>query len=42
LWLRDAAFSIEMSLVRQPYAPDVEHESERAYIFARRPLEPVS
>ena len=36
LLLRDAGFSIEMSLVRQPYAPDVEHQSQRAYIFARK------
>ncbi len=34
--LRDAAFTIEMSLVRQPYAPDVEHQSQRAYILARK------
>lgn len=40
--LRDAGFSIEMSLVRQPYAPDVEHQSQRAYILARKPPEPVS
>ena len=35
--LRNAGFTIEMSLVRQPYAPDVEHQSQRAYIFARKP-----
>jgi hypothetical protein len=27
-----------MSLVRRPYAPDVEHQSQRAYIFARKPM----
>src|SRR5690348_9519065 len=37
--LRDAGFTIEMSLVRQPYAPHIEHQSQRAYIFARKPLE---
>jgi len=37
--LRDAGFTVEMSLVRQPYAPDVEHQSQRAYIFARKPAE---
>lgn len=34
--LEKAGFVIEMSLVRQPYAPDVEHQSQRAYILARR------
>lgn len=37
--LRDAGFTVEMSLVRQPYAPDVEHQSQRAYILARKPAE---
>jgi SAM-dependent methyltransferase len=35
--LRDVGFTIEMSLVRQPYAPEIEHQSQRAYIFARKP-----
>ena len=35
--LRDVGFSIEISLVRQPYAPEIEHQSQRAYIFARKP-----
>jgi SAM-dependent methyltransferase len=35
--LRNAGFIIEMSLVRQPYAPEVEHQSQRAYILARKP-----
>lgn len=34
--LRNAGFTTEMSLVRQPYAPDVEHQSQRAYILARK------
>ena len=37
--LRDAGFFVEMSLVRQSYAPDIEHQSQRAYIFARKPAE---
>jgi len=37
--LREAGFTVEMSLVRQPYAPDIEHQSQRAYIFARKPAE---
>jgi SAM-dependent methyltransferase len=37
--LIEAGFTVEMSLVRQPYAPDVEHQSQRAYIFARKPAE---
>jgi SAM-dependent methyltransferase len=36
--LRNAGFTVEMSLVRRPYAPDVEHQSQRAYIFARKPM----
>ena len=35
--LRAVGFTIEMSLVRQPYAPEVEHQSQRAYILARKP-----
>ena len=35
--LRAAGFAIEMSLTRQPYSPDVEHQSQRAYILARKP-----
>ena len=37
--LREAGFAVEMSLVRQAYAPDVEHQSQRAYILARKPTE---
>jgi SAM-dependent methyltransferase len=37
--LRVAGFTVEMSLVRQPYAPDVEHQSKRAYILSRKPAE---
>jgi SAM-dependent methyltransferase len=34
--LRAAGFEIEEIVEREPY-PDVEHQSRRAYIFARRP-----
>lgn len=34
--LRAAGFEIEQMIEREPY-PDVEHQSRRAYIFARRP-----
>ncbi|HEX8711238.1 MAG TPA: class I SAM-dependent methyltransferase [Terracidiphilus sp.] len=33
--LRAAGFTIEETLEREPYAPEVEHQSRRAYIFAR-------
>jgi SAM-dependent methyltransferase len=36
--LRAAGFEIEELIEREPY-PDVEHQSRRAYIFARRPPE---
>lgn len=35
-YLRAAGFEIEEIIEREPY-PDVEHQSRRAYIFARRP-----
>ena len=34
--LREAGFDIEKIIEREPY-PNVEHQSRRAYIFARRP-----
>jgi SAM-dependent methyltransferase len=34
--LREAGFDIEEIIEREPY-PDIEHQSRRAYIFARRP-----
>jgi len=36
-YLREAGFEIEEIIERDPYAPDVEHQSRRSYIFARRP-----
>ena len=35
--LRASGFEVEEILEREPY-PDVEHQSRRAYIFARRPV----
>jgi SAM-dependent methyltransferase len=35
--LRVAGFEIEEILEREPYPPQVEHQSRRAYIFARKP-----
>jgi SAM-dependent methyltransferase len=35
-YLREAGFAIEEIIEREPY-PDIEHQSRRAYIFARRP-----
>ena len=35
--IRRAGFEIDEVVERQPYAPDVEYQSRRAYIFAHRP-----
>ena len=35
--LEAAGFVIEEIIEREPYAPDVEYQSRRAYIFARKP-----
>lgn len=35
--VREAGFEIEEIVEREPYAPDVEYQSRRAYIFARKP-----
>jgi SAM-dependent methyltransferase len=35
-FLRAAGFEVEETIEREPY-PDVEHQSRRAYIFARKP-----
>jgi SAM-dependent methyltransferase len=37
-YLRAAGFEIEEIIQREPYAPEVEYQSRRAYIFARKPL----
>jgi hypothetical protein len=36
-YLRAAGFEVEEILEREPYAPDIEYQSRRAYIFARKP-----
>ncbi len=36
--LEAAGFTIEEIIQREPYAPAVEHQSRRAYIFARKHL----
>ena len=36
--LEAAGLEVEEIIERVPYAPEVEHQSRRAYIFARRPL----
>lgn len=36
-YLRDAGFQIDEVIERDPYAPDVEFQSRRAYIFAHKP-----
>jgi SAM-dependent methyltransferase len=35
--LQAAGFTVEEAIERDPYPPEVEHQSRRAYIFARRP-----
>jgi len=34
--LEATGFNVEAVLIRQPYAPAVEHQSERAYVLARK------
>jgi ubiquinone/menaquinone biosynthesis C-methylase UbiE len=36
-YLEAAGLEIEQIIEREPYAPEVEHQSQRAYIFARTP-----
>jgi ubiquinone/menaquinone biosynthesis C-methylase UbiE len=36
-YLETAGFEIEEVIERGPYAPEVEYQSQRAYIFARKP-----
>jgi hypothetical protein len=35
--LRSAGFEVEESVERDHYPPEVEHQSRRAYILARKP-----
>jgi SAM-dependent methyltransferase len=36
-WLQTAGFTLVTAQERDPYAPDVEHQSRRAYILAQKP-----
>jgi hypothetical protein len=36
--IRSAGFGIEEIIERDPYAPEVEYQSRRAYIFAQKPM----
>jgi SAM-dependent methyltransferase len=36
--IRNAGFEIEEIIEREPYTPEVEYQSRRAYIFAQKPL----
>lgn len=36
-YMRDAGFEIDEVIERDPYAPEVEYQSRRAYIFAHKP-----
>ena len=36
-YLESARFVVEEIVEREPYAPEVEYQSRRAYIFARKP-----
>jgi SAM-dependent methyltransferase len=35
-WLEQAGYAVEEVIEREPYAPDVEHQSRRAYMLARK------
>ncbi len=39
-YMEAAGLEIEEVIERGPYAPEVEHQSQRAYIFARKPRAP--
>jgi SAM-dependent methyltransferase len=40
-YMRSAGFEIEEIIERDPYPPDVEYQSRRAYVFARKPADPT-
>ena len=35
-WLVEAGYTVDEIVEREPYAPDVEHQSRRAYVLAKR------
>jgi ubiquinone/menaquinone biosynthesis C-methylase UbiE len=40
--MRSAGFEIEQIIERGPYAPEVEYQSRRAYIFAQKPMAKIA
>ncbi len=40
-YLRQAGFEMDEIMERDPYAPEVEYQSRRAYIFAHKPVKPT-
>jgi hypothetical protein len=40
--IRNAGFEIEEIVEREPYAIDVEYQSQRAYIFAKKPMTKIT
>jgi SAM-dependent methyltransferase len=40
--LEAAGFEVEEIIERGPYSPEVEHQSQRAYVFARKPSLPAA
>jgi ubiquinone/menaquinone biosynthesis C-methylase UbiE len=41
-YMQSAGFEIDEVVEREPYAPDVEYQSRRAYIFAHKPTKTTS
>ena len=41
-YIRSAGFEIEEIVERDPYAPEVEYQSRRAYIFAQKPMTKIT
>jgi SAM-dependent methyltransferase len=41
-YIRNAGFEIEEVIEREPYAADVEYQSRRAYIFAKKPMTKIT
>ncbi len=35
-WLAEAGYTVEEIIEREPYAPEVEHQSRRAYVLAKK------
>jgi SAM-dependent methyltransferase len=41
-YIRSVGFEIEEIIEREPYAPEVEYQSRRAYIFAQKPMTKIT